>query len=142
MSGENANTHEELRLLYEASVDELDFFKRQQWSVTHYALLLYAAVVGVARLLDGNVSGAEKLAFCLVTTGVAVLGSYILWVLNNSIVVRKARLAAVRKNFSTTFHSAWTAKEKPEEALGIYGLLMAVVVIGALTVWWLVYLKL
>ncbi|KPK11709.1 MAG: hypothetical protein AMJ68_04875 [Acidithiobacillales bacterium SG8_45] len=142
MSGENANTHEELRLLYEVSVKELEFFKRQQWSVTNYALLLYAAVVGVARLLNGNVSGAEKLVFCLVATGVAVLGSYILWVLNNSIVVRKARLSAVRKNFSTTFHSAWTAKEKLEEALSIYGLLMAVVVIGALTVWWLVYLKL
>jgi hypothetical protein len=142
MSAENGNTHEELRLLYEVSVTDLEFFKRQQWSVTNYALLLYAAVVGVARLLDGGVSHLEKLVLCFVATGVAILAGYILWVLNNSIDVRKARLAAIRKNFSTTFHSAWSARERDEEALSIYRSLLAVVVIGVTAVWWLVYFKL
>ena len=142
MSGENTDTSEELRLLYDVSVTELEFFKRQQWSVTNYALLLYAGIVGVARLLQGNISNTEKLVLCLVATGVAVLGSYILWVLNNSIDVRKARLSAARKQFSTTFHSAFSAKEKAEEALSINVLLLGVVLVGAIAVWWLVFLKL
>ena len=142
MSVENSNTHEELRLLYQVSVTDLEFFKRQQWSVTNYALLLYAVVVGVAQLLTGDVSATEKLLLCLVATAVAILGSYILLMLNNSIDVRKARLAAIRKTFSTTFHSAWSAKEKPEEALSIYALLLAVILIGVIAVWWLVYFKL
>ena len=142
MSVENKNTHEELRLLYQVSVTDLEFFKRQQWSATNYALLLYVAVVGVARLFEGDISNPEKLALCTVATVVAILGSYILWVLNKSIDVRKARLTAIRKNFSTTFHSAWSAIEKSEEKLSIYRSLRVVVAVGAVAVWWLVYFKL
>jgi hypothetical protein len=141
MSDENASTHEELRLLYQVSVTDLEFFKRQQWSVTNYALLLYAAIIGVARMLDGDVSRLEKLVLCSVATGVAILASYILWVLNNSIDVRKARLASIRKNFSAAFHNAWSAREKEEEALSIYRSLLAIVIIGMTAVWWLVYFK-
>ncbi|MCG6975562.1 MAG: hypothetical protein LJE56_04040 [Acidiferrobacterales bacterium] len=142
MSTENTNTHEELRLLYQVSVTDLEFFKRQQWSVTNYALLLYAAVVGVAQLIDGRASEVEKLVLCLVATVVAVLGNYILSLLNKSIEVRKARLQAVRKSFSTTFHSAWSAIEKSGEKNSIYWSLRVVMVVGAVLVWWLVYLKL
>lgn len=132
---------EELRLLYQASVTELEFFKRQQWSVTNYALLLYAAIIGVTQLLTENIGQAEKLVLCLVATAVATSGGYILLVLNNSIDVRKARIAMIRKNFSVLFHGAWSAKEKAEEALSVYRLLLAVVIIGAVAVWWLVFFK-
>ena len=141
MSNETS-AKEELRLLYDLSVTELEFFKRQQWSVTNYGLLLYAGFVGVAQLLDGKITSLEKLILCLVATGVAILGSYILWVLNNSINVRKARLSAIRQQFSSAFHNAWSAKESAEEALSIYALLLAVILVGAVAVWWLVYFKL
>jgi hypothetical protein len=142
MSAEDANSHEELRLLYQVSVADLEFFKRQQWSVTNYALLLYAAVVGIAKLLNDNGTGFERLVLCLVASVVAIFGIYILFVLNNSIAVRRARLAAIRKSFSTTFHSAWSAMEKSGEKLSIYRSLLTVVIVGALMVWWLMYFEL
>ena len=42
MGEPHTQSNEELRLLYQTSVVELEFFKRQQWSVTNYGLLLYA----------------------------------------------------------------------------------------------------
>jgi hypothetical protein len=140
--GENQEQQkEELQLLYQTSITELEFFKRQQWSVTNYALLLYAAIVGVAQLLQGNVSAMEKLVLCLVATTVGLLGAYILWVLNNSIDVRKARLVEIHQHFSDNFRQIRAVQEKPEEALSIYVLLLMVVSIGVCVVRWLVYLK-
>lgn len=133
--------NEELRLLYQTSVTELEFFKRQQWSVTNYALLLYAAIVGVAQLLTGNIGNVEKLVLCLVASVVGLLGAYILWVLNNSIDVRKARLDAMHQQLTDTFRKIWSIQEKPEEALSIYVLLLMVIAVGVSAVWWLVYFK-
>lgn len=56
----------ELRLLYQDSIAELEFFKRQQWSVTHSASLFYAAIAGIAQLLTGNIGSGDKRVLCLV----------------------------------------------------------------------------
>lgn len=135
------NSNEELRLLYQTSVAELEFFKRQQWSVTNYALLLYAAIVGVMQLLTGNIGSVEKLSLCLIASVVGLLGAYILWVLNNSIDVRKARLDAMHSHFTDSFRKVWSIQEKPEEALSIYVLLLIIIAVGVSAVWWLVYFK-
>ena len=152
MSAKINNSHEELRLLYQTSVADLEFFKRQQWSVTNYALLLYAVIVGIVQVLQGNVSGPEKTVLCLVATVVALLGCYILRVLNSSIVLRRGRLITIRKSFSKDFRAAWSAMknegetektaEEEEKKYFIYRSLQAVVIAGAITVWWLVCLKL
>jgi len=141
MSEDQEKSNEELRLLYQTSVTELEFFKRQQWSVTNYALLLYAAIVGMAQLLTGDIGNTEKLALCLVASVVGLLGAYILWVLNNSIDVRKARLDTMHGYFSDNFRQVWSIQEKPEEALSIYVLLLMVMTMGVGAVWWLVYFK-
>jgi len=141
MSEAQEQSNEELRLLYQTSVTELEFFKRQQWSVTNYALLLYAAIVGIAQLLTGDIDQTEKLVLCLLGSVVGLLGAYILWVLNNSIEVRKSRLGAIHGNFSEAFRKVWSIEEKPEEALSIYVLLLMVMVAGIGAVWWLVFFK-
>lgn len=97
--------------MYRVSVTDLEFFKRQQWSVTNYALLFCAAMVSVMRLLGDD-------------------------------VVRKARLAMIRKNFLTGFHEAGPAREKVEEKFGIFPPLLALIVIGVAAVGWLAYVRL
>jgi len=59
MSDTHKQSNEELRLLYQTSVTELEFFKRQQWSVTNYGLLLYAATVSLARIFDVTICHRE-----------------------------------------------------------------------------------
>ena len=57
-------------------------------------------------------------------------------------VVRKARLAMIRKNFLTGFHDARSARVKEDEKFNVFPLLLALTVIGVAAVWWLVYVRL
>lgn len=138
----DATAREDLHLLYQVSTSDLEYFKRQQWNVTNYALLLYAGMVGIVTLLGKSVTGTERLLLCSAATVTAVAAFYILWVLNNSIEVRRERLEAVRGQLSQGFRDAWSVVDKPEEALSVYRLLWMVVATGATVVWWLVYFRL
>lgn len=135
-------TQNDLHLLYQVSTSDLEYFKRQQWNVANYALLLYAGMVGIAKLLGKGVTGSERLVLCSAATVTAVAAIYILTVLNNSIDVRKARMEAVRERLSQGFRDAWATGDKHEEALSVYRLLLVVVASGACVVWWLVYFRL
>jgi hypothetical protein len=139
---EEAATREDLHLLYQVSTADLEYFKRQQWNVANYALLLYAGMVGIVTLMGKSVAQGERVLLCSAATVTAVAAFYILKVLNNSIDVRKARLEAVREQLSQGFRKAWDAAKKPEEALSVYRLLLVVVATGAAVVWWLAYFRL
>ncbi len=141
MSEDTPAAQNDLHLLYQASTGELEYFKRQQWNVANYALLLYAGMVGIAKLLGNGVTGGERLLLCSAATVTAVAAIYILTVLNNSIDVRKARMEAVRERLSQGFRDAWATGHRHEEALSVYRLLL-VVASGACVVRWLVYFRL
>ena len=97
---------EELRLLYECSVSEIAGFKQQQWHVTNYALLLDAALVSIAALME-NLSGFEYLALLLGALLTLWIAWYLIGVLDESIRVRRERLTEARKHFSDEFMNAW-----------------------------------
>ncbi len=66
---------EDLRLLYQLIVQDLAFFKQQQWSTTNYVVLLQAALVGVTQLTGTTTKTWERFAVCTLTTLVGLSGS-------------------------------------------------------------------
>ena len=130
------DNQEELRMLYQITVSDLSYFKTQQWSVTNYSLLIYAALVGVAQLLNPTLANSERfflsgLALTAMAAGITVLRK-----LQTSILVRQARLDAARDNFSNIFKQAWAAETKgPEYVHSIYFLYATVIISGVLVVW-------
>jgi hypothetical protein len=133
---------DDLHLLYQETVRELEFFKRQQWIVTNYALLLYAGIVGLERLLADGPTRAERIVLTIAAVLIGGAGVYIIKVLNNSIDVRQVRLRATRMRLSTAFTEAFEAGRKPEEAMSVYWLLTLIVAVGAVACAWLVGLRL
>lgn len=103
----NKNAHDELMLLYQVTIGDLEFFKKQQWLVAYYCVLLYGALVALARVTD-----LEKLVFCIAVGGAASLSSILLLILEYSIGVRRDRLEAIRDEFSNEFKKAWKAGKK------------------------------
>lgn len=103
----NKNAHDELMLLYQVTVGDLEFFKKQQWLVAYYCVLLYGALVALARVTD-----LEKLVFCIAVGGAALLSSILLLILEYSIGVRRDRLEAIRDEFNNEFKKAWKAGKK------------------------------
>lgn len=125
----NATAREELKLLYEVSVKDLDFFKRQQWLVSYYAVVLYAALFA----LSGKAT-LDKMWFYLVVCGVAIMASILLLNLEHSIGVRRDRLKAIRENFSEEFKGAWKAGKKLKEYhVVVYFMLFGVLAGAVLT---------
>lgn len=105
---------EELRLLYSVTVSDLAGFKQQQWNVTNYGLLLYAAIASVPQLI-GKITQGEVAFLWLTSLAVMITGWILQWMLRASLVARWERLTEIRKkHFSEEFRSAWRGG-KPEE---------------------------
>ena len=44
-------TDEYIRLAYQSALEDIRFFKRQQWIVTNYTVLIYGAIIAVSRIV-------------------------------------------------------------------------------------------
>lgn len=134
---DTSETKEDLRLLYQVTVADLSYFKTQQWSVTNYALLLFAALVGVSQFIESP-SVYERVFLCILAFAALSSALVILAKLQTSILVRQARLAAAMDNFSPSFKKAWAAEPKGREFVhSIYFLKATVVIGGILTLWFI-----
>jgi len=45
------NADEYIRLAYQSALEDIRFFKRQQWIVTNYTVLIYGAIIAVSRIV-------------------------------------------------------------------------------------------
>lgn len=132
---------EELRLLYQVTVQDLAFFKTQQWSIANYGLLLYAAIVAIPQIPGLWLSRYERLVLCLAVTVLAITGIYLIYKLERSITARRERLIKTRRLFTNAFCVAWRSKYKDPDAPTVSILLRIILVVGAGVVWWLVYFQ-
>ncbi len=118
MSEDNDNNrkHDELRLLYSVTVADIAGFKQQQWKITNYGLLLYAAIASVPKLLE-KLAQAEFIVLWLTSLAVMVSGWVLVWMFHASLKARWERLTEIRKrHFTEEFRSAWRGG-RPEEAV-------------------------
>ena len=132
-------SRDELRLLYQVTVSDLSYFKTQQWSLTNYTLLLFAALVAAAKTLTPHLCSSERWALIALAVGTALGALVILFKLQASIRIRQARLEKIRGSFSSAFNEAWSAELKSREYLHAVFFLRVAVVLGAIVVCWLIY---
>lgn len=125
----------DLHLLYNVSAQDIAFFKQQQWRVTNYALLIYAA------LLSAVVVVGKPLHPWEISVGIMLsfaTGAFAAWLVNElyrSIEVRRERLRCVRSHLSAEFNDCWEAKEKVNDEW-INVLFYLIIVFGFLVASW------
>jgi len=121
--------HDELMMLYSASIQEIHNFKQQQWHVTNYTLLAYAGLFSLSRFA-GSVPEAKVFLLAIMLLTAVVAG---IWIcsLDASIVARRDRMKHVReKHFSTAFIEARNAG--PSEKIQFSWMFITIIFIGAL----------
>ena len=133
---------EELRLLYQITVSDLSYFKKQQWNVTYYALLVEAGLVGVAGLVPPPLAVLDRIVLSSLALLAALGALFVLNKLQRSISVRQSRLDAVRTTFGEAFHHAWSAEHKVDDPILSVYLLRGGITITAVLTLWLVALRL
>lgn len=96
---ENDTEQQEWHLIYQVSVQDIAFFKGQQWLVTNYGLLLDAAVVGIASLLDSSLTQTERRGLTGLVCGIAVSALYMVWSLHKAVTDARTRLETAGRRF-------------------------------------------
>jgi hypothetical protein len=131
-----ADDGEELRLLYQVSVADIAFFKKQQWSATNYAMGAYAALlIIVHQWLLSPLKSWQVWPLIVLGWAICIAGYAVVSRLQNSILGRRTRLERVRARFGKAFNEAWSIP-KPQDDM--YWLLYAFMFVGAVIATWLV----
>jgi hypothetical protein len=136
---------DELQILYTSCVTEIASFKQQQWQVTNYAILLYAAITGIPRILD-RLSQIEYFALFAAALVVLSAGWRVLQMLADSISIRRSRQTEIRKMLTADFMRAWRCgrsetevPDTPMEKPNLLWLFGSILLIGFVATCWLLY---
>ncbi|MCI0559091.1 MAG: hypothetical protein MN733_11390 [Nitrososphaera sp.] len=136
---EKARAAEEIRTIYGLVVSDVQFFKLQQFRVTNYGLVLYAAVIAVPKLLEKNgLSPYEYFALFIVAFVVLAAAWLLLGSLAQAIEKGRKRLDEVKKHL-TDEARAIVAFESAKDKASLLWLFRAVLGVGFLIVSWLLY---
>jgi hypothetical protein len=131
---------EDLRLLYSVSVSDIQNFKGQQWKVTNYVLLLFAAITSISQLVK-NLYCAERTVLCVFTIAVVVVGCYFTKRLHNSIKLRQGRLGLIQDRLGDEFKEIWKGNMSDAQICAskqdVLWLFWSVQIVSAVVVFWL-----
>ena len=102
--------HAELVLLYQDALDEIRFSKRQQWAVTNYGLLLYAAIVSADKMPGSGTCVTQNVLLTVLAATVFTVAVLSLVRYQTHMTGNRNRLNHIRDRFSPeTFIPAWEA---------------------------------
>ncbi len=82
-----------LRLAYQSAEENIRFFKRQQWMVANYAILIYGSMVAIARLLGPLIN---EWLMCIIGT-IAIFSFLLIIQLQCSTQIARNRLKEIKK---------------------------------------------
>ena len=137
MSQTTESSHDSQMMLYQITVGDLAYFKSQQWALTNHSFLLFAAILGVHQLLSKSIAQWEIYGLALLAITVLVAAIILLNKLQDSIVVRQARLDAAREKLGFGFYTVWAAKGKSPEYIHAIYILRGAIIVGGTVVCWL-----
>ena len=110
-----------IELMYQDAVDNLRFFKQQQWAITNYAFLIYSALVALAHLTGSKLLPLLYYALALV------------WLYNALILVN----SLCRRRIEWVYGNYFSYGERESLGLGqakdrwVYGALLIVASLAA-----------
>jgi len=132
----NRQTGEELRLLYQNTMEEIRFIKRQQWAITNYGLLLLATVAAFYELItdSGSISCGKKSILFAISIGIAVLGTIYQCKFQSSLKYFRNRENKIREKFTKAFRDM--IGENPSEYAS-FSYYLAVIFIPFVTILWI-----
>jgi hypothetical protein len=130
---------EEVRLLYDIAARDIAFFKTQQSTVTYYALLLYAAVVGMATLVKPSLNEGHRLALFAAASGTAAAALIAICQIQTSIQDARDRMTRATGHFSDEAMTVLSPKPSPREPVRIVWLYILILGGGLFAEAWLLF---
>jgi hypothetical protein len=104
--------HQDLLVLYQVTAQDQAFFKSQQWTLTNYALVAFAAIVGIPQLAGVILTRCSQLALSIGAILIAISAMWVIYRLKQSIEERRKRLGRIYVKLSNEFRMARGNKPK------------------------------
>jgi hypothetical protein len=127
---------EGVKILYKGAIDNIIFLKRQQWVITNYALVVYAAVITIAK----NATINEKWALSILAVAAWLYGTWCMVHTQRSLTKLRGSIFHIYQTFFTEDERRAfdTWKEKPDFHYTpefIYGLVITHIVAISVTIY-------
>ncbi|MBI4183174.1 MAG: hypothetical protein HY521_04140 [Proteobacteria bacterium] len=119
-------THSELRLLYDESAESILFAKAQQWRTMGSTLLLYVALIAIAKVAPSNIAFVKGLSFVSFIASPAAIIILIIYQMWQHTEMKKH--AVIEKHFSSLFRDVRAIKSRLEADIHRYALLLMMIV--------------
>jgi hypothetical protein len=122
------------------SSNHIQFLKKQQWTITYYCLLLYAAIVAVFKTYFTNASCVERGFLLAISTVLCFIGCILIFVFEKSIKEHRVIIGNIYKSFPEEKNIALAkTSESPMDVPLIRFALIVSLIIGLVIVGWLLY---
>jgi hypothetical protein len=128
--------------VFNNSADHIQFLKKQQWTITYYCLLLYAAIVAVFKTYFTDASCIERGVLLAISTVLCVIGCILIFVFEKSMKDHRVIIENIYESFPEEKKIAFaktSSGSAPTDAPLIRFTLIASLIIGLVIVGWLFY---
>jgi hypothetical protein len=126
--------------LFNNGSNHIQFLKKQQWTITYYCLLLYAAIVAVFKTYFTNASCVERGVLLAISTVLCFIGCILIFVFEKSIKEHRIIMDNIYKSFPEEKNIALAKTSgSPMDVPLIRFALIASLIIGLVIVGWLLY---
>ncbi len=138
-----------VNLVFNTVIEDIRFYKNQQWKITNYGLIVYAAIYSAYRSLElNNVMSTNYTRYCLFTIFAILLtlltmglASWLLCETNSSIKLARMRLEKCKDKYKENFGDYYndlfipqSFKKKSELANWFMIMFYSVLLLGAVIV--------
>ena len=143
----NSKESREHVLLYQDAIDNIRQYKRQQFTVTKYGILLQVAIVALhEKFLASAVKPNcfEEAILSGVSLLVLIVSGALILRFHRDMVGCRQRMKEIRDSFEETSKQAWRADNKPTHTSCFHNIAMAITLVGVLflgtlAVWWAMF---
>ena len=128
--------------VFNNSADHIQFLKKQQWTITYYCLLLYAAIVALFKTYFTNTSCIERGVLLVISAALCVIGCILIFVFQKSIEDHRLIIKNICESFPDEKNVAFAKTSSgpaPTDVPLIRFTMIASLIIGLVIVGWLLY---
>ena len=124
------------------SANHIQFMKKQQWTITYYCLLLYAAIIALFKTHLANASCIERGVLLAISAVLCVIGCILILVFEKSMKEHRVIVKNIYDSFPEEIEIAFAKTPLgavPTDVPLIRSTLIASLITGLVIVGWLLY---
>ena len=122
--------------------DHIQFLKKQQWTITYYCLLLYAAIIAMFKTYLTNASCIERGVLLAISTVLCLIGCILIFIFEKSMKEHRTIIENIYQSFpeeKTIAFASIPSGSAPTDVPLIRYTLVASLIVGLVIVGWLLY---